>query len=127
MKYEQEFKVGAREMGLYNRLTNYGFLSFLEDIASNHSDLVGYGVKDIGDKHKAWLLMDWKLNVVKRPSFGEKVKVKTWATEIEKPCFYVYRNFEVLNELNEIIATATSKWVLFDTEFNKIVNNSESE
>lgn len=121
MKFEKTFTVGAREMGLLNKLTNYGILAFLEDVASNHSDTVGYGVKDINTRKRAWLLMDWKLEVFKRPSFGEKIYAKTWATENEKPSYHVYRNFELLDENNELVATATSKWILFDVEDGKIV------
>lgn len=120
MKFEQTFVVGAREMGLKNKLTNYGMLSFLEDIASKHSDSVGYGVKDIDTRKRAWLLMDWELEVFKRPSFGENVHVKTWATLLTKPTYHVYRNFVIYNEQEELIATATSKWVFFDVENNKI-------
>lgn len=126
MKFEKTFTVGAREMGMSNKLTNYGILAFLEDVASNHSDTVGYGVKDIATKKRAWLLMDWKLEVFKRPSFGEKVYTKTWATKMEKPSYHVYRNFEVLDENNELVATATSKWVFFDIENNRIAKIDES-
>lgn len=120
MKFEKTYIVGAREMGLSNKLTNYGFLAFLEDVASTHSDSVGYGVKDIETKKRAWLLMDWKLKVSKRLSFGEKLLAKTWATPIDKPTFSVYRNFEITNAQNDLIATATSKWVFFDVENSKI-------
>ncbi len=120
MKFQKEFTVGLRDLGMSNELTNYGFLSYLEDIGTIHSDHVGYGVKDIFTKHRAWILLDWKLNVIQRPSFGEKVLVRTWATNIEKSTYHVYRNFEVFNEKNELIATATSRWVLFDTENMKI-------
>ena len=71
MKFEKAYTVGAREIGISNKLTNYGMLAFFEDVASNHSDSVGYGVKDISTKKRAWILMDWKLEVIKRPSFGD--------------------------------------------------------
>lgn len=120
MKFEQTFTIGAREMGLRNKLTNFGILSFLEDIASSHSDSVGYGVKDIKTKKKAWLLMDWQLEVLQRPPFGEKVHVKTWSNPIDKPTYHVYRDFEIYNEQKELIGTATSKWVFFDIENGRI-------
>lgn len=126
MKFEQTFRVGLRDIGIDNKLTNYGILSYLEDIGTAHSDTVGFGVKDIYTKHRAWLLMDWKLNVIKRLEFGENVTVKTWTPIIEKQTFHVYRNFEVLNENGEVIATATSKWIFYDTENLKIVKVDES-
>ena len=126
MKFEKTYTVGAREMGLSNKLTNYGMLAFFEDVASNHSDSVGYGVKDINTKKRAWLLMDWNLEVKKRPSFGEKIYVKTWATEIKKETYHVYRNFEMYGEDQKLVSTANSKWVFFNLETNRIskIDNS---
>lgn len=119
MKYEQKFRIGIREIGLKNEITNYGILSFLEDIATYHSDTCGYGVKDIQSKG-AWLLMDWELEVKNRPPFGENITVKTYAVATEKTSFHCYRNFELYNSNNELFATATSKWVFYNFEIGKI-------
>ena len=72
MQFKREYFIGAREIGINNELTNYGILAFLEDIAGIHSDNVGYGVKDVPENKKAWILMDWKLKVIKRASLGQK-------------------------------------------------------
>jgi len=120
MQFKREYFIGAREIGINNKITNYGILAFLEDIAGIHSDNVGYGVKDIAEKKKAWILMDWKLQVIKRAGFGEKLIVKTWAKTMNKPQFYTYRDFEVYNEQEELIAIATSKWVFLDIEKERI-------
>ena len=120
MQFEREYFIGAREIGTNNRITNYGILALLEDIAGTHSDKVGYGIKDVAEKERAWILMDWKLKVIKRVSYGEKVTIKTWAKTMSKATFYSYRDFEVYNEQNELIAKATSKWVFIDIEKGKI-------
>lgn len=119
MKFEREYYVGVKDIGIKNQMTNYGFLSILEEIASTHSDKVGYGVNDIEEKKKVWLLMDWKLQVFERPTYGTIVKVKTWARPITKRPFSTYRDFEVFDG-EKRVAIATSKWVLFDLETNKI-------
>ena len=120
MKFEKEYQIGAREIGTKNKITNYGILALLEDIACLHSDKVGYGVKDIETKNRAWILLDWKLKVFKRPGYGEKVDIKTWARTIEKPQFFTYRDFKVFDKDGNIIAIATSKWVLIDVKKGKI-------
>ena len=119
MKFEREYAVGVKDIGINNQMTNLGFLSFLEEIASTHSNVVGYGVNDIETKKKVWLLMDWKLKVFERPKYGDTLKIKTWARPLEKHLFYTYRDFEVFDGENKV-AIATSKWVLFDLEINKI-------
>ena len=119
MKFEREYYVQVKDIGLKNKMTNYAILSKLEEIASDHSNTVGYGVKDIEKKKKAWLLMDWKLKVIERPEYGQKLKVKTWARPIEKQLFFTYRDFEIF-EGEKRVAIATSKWILFDLETNRI-------
>ena len=121
MKFERDFTVGLRDIGLTNKLTNYGILSYLEDIAVEHSDTVGFGVKDTTTKKRAWLLMDWLLEVKSRPKFGEKIHVRTWTNMLEKASFCVIRHFEVTDKNGNTVANASSKWVFFDTEINKLV------
>lgn len=119
MKFEREYYVGIKDIGLNGKMSNYGMLSVLEEIASAHSDIVGYGVNDIENKKKVWLLMDWKLKVLERPNYGSNIKVKTWARPITKRPFSTYRDFEVFDG-EKRVAIAISKWILFDLETNKI-------
>ena len=119
MKFEREYYVGIKDIGLNGKMSNYGMLSVLEEIASAHSDTVGYGVNDIENKKKVWLLMDWKLKVLERPNYGSNIKAKTWARPITKRPFSTYRDFEVFDG-EKRVAIATSKWILFDLKTNKI-------
>ena len=115
MQLKREYFIGAREIGINNKLTNYGILAFLEDIAGIHSDNVGYGVKDVSEKKKVWILMDWKLQVIKRAGFGEKLIVKTWAKTMSKPQFYTYRDFEVYNEQEEWMMTPYYSYIFVNS------------
>ena len=121
MKFEREYYVGIKDIGLDGKMSNYGMLSILEEIASSHSDTVGYGVNDIDKRKKVWLLMDWKLQILERANYESKIKVKTWARQITKRPFSTYRDFEVYDEQGNVIALASSKWVLLDIEKGKIV------
>lgn len=121
MKFEQDFKIGIREAGLRNELTNYGILAYLQDVATYHSDTVGYGVKDVPINKGAWLLMDWELEVYKRPKFGDVIHANTSAVSMGRTSFHCYRNFEIFDENNELVATATSRWIYFSLETNRIV------
>lgn len=47
MKFEGSYKVGIREIGRNNKITNIGMLGLLEDLACKHSDIVGFGVNNI--------------------------------------------------------------------------------
>lgn len=120
MKFERTYKVGVREIGLNNKITNLGMLGFLEEIASLHSATLGFGINDTEKNHKSWIIMDWKLHIIKRPKYDDNITIKTWAKPFLKPRFYTYRDFEVYDEKNNLLAIASSKWVYFDIEKGKI-------
>lgn len=120
MFVEQEYFVGYRDVNINENLTNTSLLAFLENNAGKHSSLVGNNL--ISDVH-TWMLLSWKVKVIKRPKFNDIIKVKTWSRKIEK--FYAFRDFEVYDKDNQIIAIASSKWVYLDMEKGKIVKVPE--
>ena len=124
MKYEQTHVVGVEDIGMNNQMKNLAFLSCIEEIACAHSATCGYGVNDIDTKNRAWLLMDWKLEVFKRPIYNERILIKTWARKLAKNNYFSYRDFEIYCN-GEKVAIATSKWVLFDFKENRITKLSE--
>ena len=124
MKFERDYLIGIEDIGKNNKITNLGFLKYLEEIACSHSATCGYGANDIETKKKAWLLMGWKLKVIDRPIYEKTITVKTWARNISQNSFFSYRDFEVYCD-NKLVAIATSKWVLFDFEIKRITKLTE--
>ncbi len=118
MIFENSYKVQIKDTGIGSRARNKAILGYMEDVASLHSDKVGYGLYDIPKTKLTWLLLDWKLQVIERPKYPEEINVKTWSRYIEK--FYAYRDFEIYNKSGKLLAIATSKWVLIDTEKNRV-------
>lgn len=100
-----------------NRLTNVAIINLMQDAAGEHSESLqdGLNYKDIN--HTAWILLNWKIQVFSRPKYKEIVTVNTWARSFDKLCSY--RDFEIYcNE--KLVAKATSKWVLINSESGKI-------
>jgi medium-chain acyl-[acyl-carrier-protein] hydrolase len=122
-KFEHKFKIGFRDVGAGNQLSNKGLIGFLEDTAGLHSDMVGYGLNNISSTNLTWVLLNWKIRVFKRPYYSENVLVKTWARDCVK--FYTFRDFEVFNDNNELVAIATTKWVLLDANTMSLTKISD--
>ena len=124
MKFERDYLIGVEDIGKNNKITNLGFLKYLEEIACSHSATCGYGVNDIETKKRAWLLMDWKLKILDRPIYEQTIKIKTWSRTISPNSFYSYRDFEVYCD-EQLVAIATSRWVLFDFQTKRITKLTE--
>ena len=119
MILENEYTVKLSEIGKGNKVTNKAILSYLEDIGGIHSNKAGYGIFEIEKTHLSWILLGWRLQVLRRPRYAEKIKIKTWSKGVVK--FYTYREFEIYNEQGNLLIKASSKWVLLDIEKGKIV------
>ena len=123
MIVEQDYRIKLSEIGKENKITNKAILGDLEDIGGIHSNIAGYGILDIPQTKLSWVLLDWKLKIIRRPKYSEKIKIKTWSKNAIK--FYTYRDFEVYDENGQVIAIATSKWVLLDIDKGKIVADGD--
>ena len=121
--FEHKFEIGFRDVGKSNELTNKGLIGYLEDTAGMHSNLVGFGLNNIEKTGLTWVLLNWKIRVFKRPLYGETILVKTWARNTIK--FYTFRDFEVYNKNNELVAIATTKWVLMDAKTMSLTKISD--
>ena len=118
MIYKEKFKVGLKDVWKGNEVSNIAILEYLEDIAAYHSDSVGYGVNTTHITNLNWVLLDWKVKVLKRPTYGQELDIHTWSRSVEK--FYAYRDFEVYDKNNELCVIATSKWLLINSKTEKI-------
>lgn len=118
MIFEKNYTVGNRDIGVTNKATNKAMLKYLENIACRHSDEIGYGINTIKETKVVWILLDWKFKVIERPIYGQTIKVRTWSRKMEKCC--AYRDFEIYDANEKLLAIATTKWVLLDAETRKI-------
>ena len=122
--FEKEYTVGLTQVGNSNLLTNHGILELLESIACFHSDTVNFGINNIKDIGFTWMLLHWKVKVLKRVRYGDTITVKTWAGYANR--FYTLRDFEIFDKNNELICIASSKWALIDINNKSISKITEN-
>lgn len=92
---EHDFDITIRDINSKTELTNKAILNFFEDIGGYHSDIAGYGLKNIEETKISWVLLHWKVKVLKRIKYGDSVHVKTWSRGIIRACSY--RDYEIYN------------------------------
>ncbi|NMA67353.1 MAG: hypothetical protein GX957_14155 [Clostridiaceae bacterium] len=117
MQIEQEFFIRVQDVGFNNKITNKALLEALTNVTTLHGNLVGQGIFDRDKNNFAWMVMNWKLQVYKRPKTCETILAKTWAQEFSG--IRAYRDFEIYNQKGEIIAKATSVWIAVNTKTSK--------
>lgn len=111
--YEYKTVMRYQDIGEENRLSDRGILNILGEAAGRHAESIGYGLTYKIETGFAWMLLYWKIKVIKRPSWNTEIVVKTWVRTLEKATSW--RNFEMYNKEQELIAIGTTKWALIDT------------
>lgn len=122
MIYKEKFKLGLKDIGKNNKIKNRAILECLENIGAYHSDIAGYGANDAKRTKVSWILLEWDLKVIERPTYGDEIEIHTWARGINK--FFTYRDYEIYNN-NKLCAIATSKWALINIETGKLFRLTE--
>ncbi len=116
--FEDTYTTSFSQTGIHDVLTNKSILSILENIAGRHSAYVHFTFTDISKYNLTWVLLNWKLQVLKRIGGEENIRIQTWGRMMTK--IFVLRDFKIYNSKNELCAIATSKWCLVDTIKGKI-------
>ena len=112
MVYSENYKIGVSHINKNTEVKDMGILALFEETSASHVASIGFGLDTDEGKRFAWMLLDWKVEILKRPKYRDIVNVKTWSRKIQR--IYAYRDYEMYSAEGEILARATSKWVLFD-------------
>lgn len=113
MFVEKEFYIGFADiMSMCDKVSNKAILTYLEDIAGIHSNIIGCGLNDVPESKHTWIILGWKVHIYNRPIYGETIKIKTWSKPMKNCC--ALRDFEIFNKDSELIGIATSKWVYLE-------------
>lgn len=110
--YECKYRIGFTDVGGSNKLTNKAILKVLENAGGMQSEDVGYGLNQIEETSLSWVLLAWKVQVLSRPLYNEELLIKTWARDTTKVS--TYRDYEIYDSNNKLVAIATSKWTLIN-------------
>ena len=116
--YSHNLTINYSDVDENNQVTNRGLLRLLQEVAGIHCGLLGYGVNDTPKTGLAWILLNWKLKVFARPKTNTNLLIKTWTRK--KTPLFIYRDFEVYDNDYNLVAIASSKWVLFNVNNKSI-------
>ena len=116
MVVSKKFYIGYRDVDCNFKMKNSSILDLFQEIAGIHANKCGEGSKT---SNTAWVLTAYKINIMKRPTYGETVEVVTWGREIKGVT--AVREFELRSEEGELLVCALSNWAHIDIIERKLV------
>lgn len=124
MSYTRLCKPRMSDCNRNGKVSYEALFNILEEVGSIHSDLADDNVMDGSKGGLAWILADWRMEILRRPDYKDELTVETFI-RAEVNAFNVYRDFLVKDKLGNAVAKAEAKLVLLDTRVKNLVRISE--
>ena len=114
--YSFTSRVRYSEIDETGKLSIPSLVNYLQDCTTFGSEELGLGPAHTAETGLAWLLSAWKIDIAELPSFGDEIRVSTWATGFKG--LRASRNFTVCRTSDDAAAhplvRADSSWFMFD-------------
>lgn len=109
--YTQDFNVKYSEMDHNLALKPFSLLNFLQDIASDNAEALGFGYSYMSKHNYAWFLIKYRMEFVNYPINIQKLIFKTRPRGFNK--LFAYREFEIYDN-NNLVGRVFSVWSVVD-------------
>ena len=121
--FQENIKVGYSEKD-YNLVLKPSFLlQFLQDLATDNAESLGFGYSFINQKNLAWYLLKYHMEFSDYPEKVEELTIKTEPRGYNK--IFAFRDFEICKDGN-CLGKVTSTWALVDVNSKSMVNISDA-
>ena len=110
-KHTKKLIIPYYDTDIDGRVSPYNILKYFGETSSSHTDEFLFDKKE--DNHNyGWMLYRWKVKIDKYPKAKDKIYIETWISKLDR--FYIYREFRVLNEEDEVLVIASTVWIMVD-------------
>lgn len=105
----ENFKIKYSEMDYRLALKPSSLLNFLQDIASDNAEKLGFGYSFVSKNNLGWFLLKYRMEFSEYPVNVEKLLIKTQPRGCNK--LFAYRDFIVFDD-NKVLGKIFSCWSL---------------
>lgn len=111
-KFIRDYLIRSYECDRNKTLRIVALMNIFQDIADSHASLLGVGIEHCLKHGLAWVGSNYHIKIERMPAWHEKISVVSWPAAEKK--IGAIRDFEVLDEKQNVIIRASSQWVLVD-------------
>lgn len=119
----EEGQIKGYDVDIHQRATIPAMVMLMQEAAMQHVLRIGVSAKELVKENLGWVLHQQYFEFFRQPMLGEKLKIQTNPTGLER--IFTYRDFQMKDEKGEMSAQASSSWILMDTETRKMAKYPE--
>ena len=124
MIFREDCSPRLGDFGRDGLFTDEAALALIEATASRHADSVNDDLIDGSRAGLAWIVMEWRVEIARRPRSGEELTSETWIV-CKAPTAMLRRQFRVSARTGETLIRAEAVMVLLDTGKGRLARITE--
>lgn len=117
--YERVFEITSADTDRYGRLKSSHLLSFLQEVAGDHSAILGTDREKLMQQNLFWAVIRHRVQITRLPGSGEKITVQTWPMPTTRTAYP--RSTVAYDEAGNECFRGISLWVLMDAKSRAMV------
>lgn len=110
----EHFTTRTYETDFNNRLRISSVLNYMQEVAANNAEELGFGYTQFTEQGLFWVLSRVQIEMDAYPVIGEPLIVETWPKSLISP--YALRDFLFYNEAGDTLGKATTAWLIINRE-----------
>ncbi len=117
--YQQNFPITDNCVDRFSRLKNSMILSFVQEVAGRHFDVIAMDYDSLAKKGLMWAIIRQKVQITRIPLRGETIRVETWPMPTTRVAYP--RSVVAYDAQGSEVFRSISLWVLMDAESRTMV------
>lgn len=117
--YNGTFRIRTYEIDRKKRATVSALIQLMQEAAMQNVIELGLSVWDMEQNGISWVVMRMDIDFERLPMLGENIHIKTHGAGFDR--LFTYRDYRVWDEHKNVLAQASSSWLLMDTIKRRMV------
>jgi medium-chain acyl-[acyl-carrier-protein] hydrolase len=113
------FRIKATETDASKRIKIPNLINYMQEGAWMNASKLGFSTYDMLDLGITWVLNRMHIEFFELPTYPQTIKVETWPSDLDK--YFAYRDFRVFDQADQVLAQATSSWLILDINTRKLI------
>ncbi len=110
MIYEKHITVRYAETGVNGKIKPVSILNYFQDIASEHTGVLGVSAFDLFPKNLAWVVFRYQILISDYPRWKDQLHIRTWRYPVNN--LYELRQYEIYDDKDNLLISSKSSWIL---------------
>ena len=117
--YKKDYQISYADIDHKMALKPSSLFNYLQDLASSHAEMLGFGYSAIYPKNMVWFLLKYRMEFDEYPTGLYNLQIETEPRGYNR--LFAHRDFKIING-DRVIGRIASTWAIVDLETRGLVS-----